>query len=324
MNLEEEIFNIKEASQFEDLCLKIFDLQMNNNELYNKYAKAILKNKLPNNIYEIPFLPIEFFKTHNIIKIDSEAEKIFYSSGTTNKKSKHLITDLDIYKKSFIENFIQIYGEPDNYIILALLPSYLESKDSSLIYMVDSLIKKSKNKHSKFYNNNIEELHFDLCALEKKQKKILLFGVTYALLDFAKKYPMKLKNTTIIETGGMKGKRKEISKEEMHEILKKAFKLKDIHSEYGMTELLSQAYSKKNNIFNSPNWMKILIRDINDPISIIGDNTAGGINIIDLANINSCPFIATQDLGISYNNNSFSVLGRLSNADLRGCNLLFE
>ena len=324
MNLEEEIFNIKEASQFEDLCLKIFDLQMNNNELYNKYAKAILKNKLPNNIYEIPFLPIEFFKTHNIIKIDSEAEKIFYSSGTTNKKSKHLITDLDIYKKSFIENFNQIYGEPDNYIILALLPSYLESKDSSLIYMVDSLIKKSKNKHSKFYNNTIKELHFDLCALEKKEKNILLFGVTYALLDFAKQYPMKLKNTTIIETGGMKGKRKEISKEEMHEILKKAFKLKDIHSEYGMTELLSQAYSKKNNIFNSPNWMKILIRDINDPISIIGDNTAGGINIIDLANINSCPFIATQDLGISYNNNSFSVLGRLSNADLRGCNLLFE
>ena len=246
------------------------------------------------------------------------------SSGTTGEQSKHLVADLSLYKKSYLRAFQQFYGDIDDYCILALLPSYKEQESSSLIFMIDNLIQQSSHQKSGYYLNNYSELSDTIKELEKKKEKTILFGVTYALLDFAKEFPQQLKNTIVMETGGMKGQQKEMLKEEVYKILKHSFVIKNIHSEYGMTELLSQSYSKGNNLFNSPPWMKIIIRDVNDPLSIIGHNKTGGINVIDLANIYSCPFIATQDLGRTFNDDSFSVLGRFDNSDVRGCNLLVQ
>jgi len=323
-NLINKIIAINSESDFEEMSLKLFHYQMENNPIYAPYAALILKGKIPANIYEIPFLPIDFFKQEQIICQGKGVEEVFLSSGTTGEQSKHLVADLSLYKKSYLLAFQQFYGDINDYCILALLPSYQEREGSSLIYMVDDLITKSQHPKSGFYLNDLSELSNTIKELEKKGQKTILFGVTYALLDLAAQHPQHLKHTLIMETGGMKGKRKELLKEEIHQLLEEAFLTKNIHSEYGMTELLSQSYSKGKNIFKSPPWMKILIRDVNDPLSIMGDNKKGGINVIDLANIHSCPFVATQDLGCTFEDGTFSVLGRFSNADVRGCNLLIQ
>ena len=318
-----KIFNCTNDATFEKLALEIFDFQMENNLTYAAYAALILRGKNPENINEIPFLPVEFFKTEQIICQGQAIEEIFLSSGTTGEQSKHLVSNIELYKSSYQKAFQLFYGDITDYCILALLPSYKEREGSSLIYMVDDLIKKSKHPQSNYYLNNYEELATTLKELESKKQKTILFGVTYALLDLAEVFPQKLDHIIIMETGGMKGQRKELLKEEIHSILKHSFATENIHSEYGMTELLSQGYSKGNNIFKTPPWMKILTRDVNDPLSIINNKT-GGINVIDLANIYSCPFIATQDLGRAFDDGSFSVLGRFNNADVRGCNLLVQ
>tara|TARA_B100001250_G_scaffold13047_2_gene11417 strand:+ start:3400 stop:4368 length:969 start_codon:yes stop_codon:yes gene_type:complete len=322
--MQNKIFSIQKKEQFEKLALEMFDYQMKNNQTYAQYATLLLKGNRPKNIIEIPFLPIHFFKTKKIICKERDVEQIFLSSGTLGEQSKHLISDIEIYKKSFTTSFNLFYGDTTQYCILSLLPNYREREGSSLIYMIDDLIKKSNNKNSGFYLNKYEKLAKMLTELEAKEQKTILFGVSYALLDLANQFPQKLKNTIIIETGGMKGKRKEMLKEELHNKLKSAFSLLKIHSEYGMTELLSQSYSKGDGIFQPPPWKRILIRDIKDPLSIIGDNKIGGINIIDLANIYSCPFIATEDIGKRFENTTFKISGRLDNSELRGCNLLIE
>lgn len=320
--MQDQIFHIQNDAQFEELALKIFDYQIKNNETYAEYAKLILKGKRPINIYEIPFLPISFFKTKQIICKSRAVEEVFISSGTTGAQSKHLVSDISIYKKSYLKSFELFYGDIKEYCILSLLPNYQQQENSSLIYMMNDLISKSNHNLSGFYLNDYEKLSTTLTELEKAQQKTILFGVSYALLDLARLFPVKLKNTIVMETGGTKGKRKEIIKKELHQKLKSAFGLEVVHSEYGMTELLSQSYSNKNGVFKYPPWKKILIRDIYDPLSIIGDDKTGGINVIDLANIYSCPFIATQDLGKTFYNKTFKILGRFDNSDLRGCNLL--
>ncbi len=322
--MKNRIFNINSEQDFERLVLEIFDFQMQNNPIYSAYAAIILKGEDPKNIYEIPFLPIEFFKTEQLICNGQKIEEIFLSSGTTGDQSRHLVSDLSIYQKSFTKSFELFYGEITDYCILSLLPNYRDREGSSLIYMVDELIRKSEHEKSGFYLNDYKGLSKTIANLEKKKQEIILIGVSYALLDLAENFPQILEYTTIIETGGTKGKRKEFLKEELYKILKNSFSLQNIHSEYGMTELLSQSYSRGKGIFKSPPWKKVLIRDTNDPLSIIGEHKTGGINIIDLANIYSCPFIATQDLGKTYDDGSFSVLGRFDNSDLRGCNLLIE
>ena len=322
--MQKEIFDIKNDSDFEELALSIFDYQMESNSIYAPYAALILKGKAPNNIFEIPFLPISFFKTEQIICQGRPVEEVFLSSGTSGDQSKHLVSDISLYRESYLKAFELFYGDITQYCILSLLPNYREREGSSLIYMVDDLISKSKHEQSGFYLNDYESLSKRLQKLEKEGQKTILFGVSYALLDLAEQFPQKLEHTIIIETGGIKGKRKEMLKEELHQNLKAAFSLDVIHSEYGMSELLSQSYSNGEGIFKSPPWKKVLIRDTNDPLSIIGDNKTGGINIIDLANIYSCPFIATQDLGKTFENGTFTVLGRFDNSDLRGCNLLLQ
>ena len=322
--MQKEIFDIKNDAEFEMLALSIFDYQMESNSIYAPYAALILKGKAPNNIFEIPFLPISFFKTEQIICQGRAVEEVFLSSGTTGDQSKHLVSEISLYRESYLKAFELFYGDITQYCILSLLPNYREREGSSLIYMVDDLISKSKHEQSGFYLNDYESLSMRLQKLEKEGQKTILFGVSYALLDLAEQFPQKLEHTLIIETGGTKGKRKEMLKEELHQNLKAAFSLDVIHSEYGMSELLSQSYSNGEGIFKSPPWKKILIRDTNDPLSIIGDNKTGGINVIDLANIYSCPFIATQDLGKTFEDGTFIVLGRFDNSDLRGCNLLLQ
>ena len=318
----DKVFDIKSEEDFKKICFEIFKYQVDYNPIYSAYCEIILKGKNPNKLTDIPFLPISFFKEEQIICQGQKIEEIFLSSGTTGNQSKHLVSDLSIYKKSFRKSFELFYGDITDYCILSLLPNYRERKGSSLIYMVDDFIKNSKHPDSGFYLNDHKKLTQTLIELENKNQKTILFGVSYALLDLANKYPQKLFNTIIIETGGTKGNRKEILKEELHESLKSCFKTKTIHSEYGMTELLSQSYSKGNGIFKSPPWKKVLIRDTNDPLSFVDNNITGGINIIDLSNIYSCPYIATQDLGKKYNDDSFSIIGRYDNSDVRGCNLL--
>ena len=322
--MQKEIFDIKNDAEFEMLALSIFDYQMESNSIYAPYAALILKGKAPNNIFEIPFLPISFFKTEQIICQGRAVEEVFLSSGTSGDQSKHLVSDISLYRESYLKAFELFYGDITQYCILSLLPNYREREGSSLIYMVDDLISKSKHEQSGFYLNDYESLSMRLQKLEKEGQKTILFGVSYALLDLAEQFPQKLEHTLIIETGGTKGKRKEMLKEELHQNLKAAFSLDVIHSEYGMSELLSQSYSNGEGIFKSPPWKKVLIRDTNDPLSIIGDNKTGGINVIDLANIYSCPFIATQDLGKTFEDGTFTVLGRFDNSDLRGCNLLLQ
>ena len=318
------IFNIKTEAEFENIALQVFKFQFDNNNVYRSFCDLL--NKHPSDIKtikEVPFLPIQFFKTHEVLNSKESVKTTFTSSGTTGSlTSKHFVTDLNIYKKSFSQGFEQFYGNIEDYVILGLLPSYLEREGSSLIFMVNSMIKTSKHIESGFYLNNISELKETLIKLDSEGKKILLIGVSFALLDLVETYKFNLKNTIVMETGGMKGRRKELIRAELHEQLKAGFGVDKIHSEYGMTELLSQAYSKGNGVFNCPPWMKILTRDTEDALTIQKHGKAGGINIIDLANINSCAFIATQDLGRVYNDNSFEIIGRFDNSDIRGCNLM--
>lgn len=314
------------SNNFEKKALDVFQYQAECCSVYKDFIKLlnIDKNDVQQ-IEDIPFLPIQFFKSHSIITGNSTIEEIFSSSGTTGiNQSKHLVSDVSLYEKSYLKAFEQFYGDITEYTILALLPSYLERNGSSLIYMTEDLINKTKNPNSGFYLHNHQELFNKLEEQEKHRKKTLLIGVSFALLDFIEKYPCKLQHTIVMETGGMKGKRKEMIREELHAELKKGFGVENIHSEYGMTELLSQAYFNDSQKFNCPPWMKILIRDTEDALSLLTKGKSGGINVIDLANINSCSFIATQDLGKVYGNGSFDVLGRFDNSDIRGCNLLIQ
>ena len=321
---QDQIFQLKTVIEFENLCLKIFQYQAEMVPVYAKYIKllSIIPAQVKS-IRQIPFLPVNFFKSHHV-KGNDDYKLIFTSSATTGSAvSQHFVQDLSIYKNSFNHCFKQFYGNPAPLTILALLPSYLERGGSSLVYMVEELIKQSAL-DSGFYLYNHEELYEKLIKIQKQKKPVLLIGVSFALCDFAEKYQLNFPELMVMETGGMKGKRKEIIREELHQILQNGFGVPSIHSEYGMTELLSQAYSTGNGIFVCPPWMRVLIRDTNDPLSFVQDGKTGGINIIDLANINSCSFIATQDLGKTHYQNSFEVLGRFDNSDIRGCNLLIE
>ena len=318
------IFNIKNQTEFEALALKVFKFQFENNRVYRSFCDLLYKHPSEvKTIKDIPFLPIQFFKTRDVLSSKDTIKTTFTSSGTTGSEtSKHHITDLNIYTKSFTKGFEHFYNNIEDYVVLGLLPSYLEREGSSLIYMVDAMIKTSKHLESGFYLNNLSELKNTLEKTDREGKKVLLIGVSFALLDLIETYQFNLNNTIIMETGGMKGRRKELIRTELHNTLKKGFGVDYIHSEYGMTELLSQAYSKGNGIFNCPPWMQILTRDTEDALTIQTTGKAGGLNIIDLANVNSCSFIATQDLGRVNSDGSFEVIGRFDNSDIRGCNLM--
>ncbi|WGQ12008.1 acyl transferase [Pedobacter gandavensis] len=325
-NLIKQIFSISNNEQFEETCLEVFKHQVENCDVYKAYISHLkVQPEAIKSAKEIPFLPISFFKTHEVLSSKDPVEITFSSSGTTGMlQSKHLVTDLSVYDQSFTLAFEQFYGSIENTCFLALLPSYLEREGSSLIYMVDALIRDSKHPDSGYFLHNHEELHQKLTALQAIGQKTILIGVTYALLDFIEKYQINFPELVVMETGGMKGKRKEMVREELHQLLQEGFGVADIHSEYGMTELLGQAYSKGAGIFNCPPWMKIYLRDTNDPLSLVDNKSTGGINVIDLSNVNSCSFIATQDLGRLFPDGSFEVLGRFDNADIRGCNLLVQ
>jgi phenylacetate-coenzyme A ligase PaaK-like adenylate-forming protein len=322
--MQEKIFNIQTQEEFTAVALEVFKHQFKNNRVYRSFCDLLYVHPSDiTKIEEIPFLPNQFFKTREVLSSKEKITEIFTSSGTTGSiTSKHFVTDINFYKDSYLKGFAHFYGNIEDYVVLALLPNYLERKGSSLVFMVDDLITKSKNSESGFYLNNLDELAKKLINLDKKGQKILLIGVSFALLDLVDKYQFNLKNTIIMETGGMKGRRKELIRSELHELLKNGFKVDKIHSEYGMTELLSQAYSKGNGVFETPNWMQILTRDTEDALTILDKEKTGGINIIDLANYNSCSFIATQDLGKVHKNETFEIIGRFDNSDIRGCNLM--
>ena len=322
--MKESIFNINNEQDFTKTALAVFKHQFKNNKVYRSFCDLLYKHPSDiTKIEDIPFLPIQFFKSREILSSKEKIEEIFTSSGTTGTiTSKHFVTDINLYKESYLKGFAHFYGNIKDYVVLALLPNYLERKGSSLVFMVDDLIRKTNNIESGFYLNNLDELATKLIHLDKKGQKVLLIGVSFALLDLIEKHQFKLKNTIIMETGGMKGRRKELIRNELHQILSDGFGVDEIHSEYGMTELLSQGYSKGNGIFETPPWMKILTRDTEDALTIQETGKTGGINVIDLANYNSCSFIATQDLGKVYKNETFEIIGRFDNSDIRGCNLM--
>lgn len=306
---------------FEDKVWTVWQYQYKNNSVYRNWCNALDRRNI-SALNDIPFLPISFFKTHKVISGADNVDIIFESSGTTQSfTSKHYVHDTELYEKSFMRAFEIFYGKPEEWCIIGLLPSYLERKNSSLVYMADALIKKSNHNLSGFYLYDFESLYTALQQLEASGQKTLLIGVTFALLGFAEAYPMKLRHITIMETGGMKGKREELTRAQVHEILCKRLGASVIHSEYGMTELLSQAYSKDEGKFYCPPWMKVLVRDEDGPLQV---NTTGrgALNIIDLANIHSCSFIGTDDVGIVHKDGSFEVHGRLDDSDMRGCSLM--
>jgi len=319
-----DLFNTPNFQNFEHEALKTFRHQAANNEIYSRFIALLgLDADQVDRLQKIPFLPIEFFKSHDILSSKDSVQEVFTSSGTTGMvQSRHLVTDLKVYEESFRKGFELFYGSISDFTVLALLPGYLERKGSSLIYMVDDFIKKSHSKYSGFYLNELEALGDILVELDSKGEKVLLIGVTYALLDLLENRNFQLQHTIIMETGGMKGKRKELVRNELHQLLSEGFGVTQIHSEYGMTELLSQAYSLGGGFFETPPWMKILIRDTEDPFQELTEGRTGGINVIDLANINSCSFIATQDLGRKVADNKFEILGRFDHSDIRGCNLM--
>lgn len=335
LELAGQIFS--DELDFEKTALEIFRLQAENNSVYKNYLTQLKTNVSKiNSIEQIPFLPIQFFKSQKVITAfplptaKRQLPTVFSSSGTTDSiTSTHYVTHISLYEKSFTTGFHKFYGNVSDYCILALLPSYLERENSSLVYMAQKLIAQSKNPLSGFYLSEFQKLETTIATLISQKQKFILLGVTFALLDFAE-YKSPSTNGgfrglgVVMETGGMKGRRKEMVREEVHDVLKKSFGVEAIHSEYGMTELLSQAYSSGNGIFKTPPWMRVLIRNTNDPFQIIGHNQTGGINVIDFANIYSCSFIATQDLGKLYPDNSFEVMGRFDFSDLRGCNLMIE
>lgn len=318
----QKIFNIENHQEFEKTALEVFRFQAENNPVYKEFIGYLNVNVNEiDTIEKIPFLPIRFFKNHKVISGNQPVEKTFTSSGTTGmQQSKHFVTDLNFYRESLDYSFRKFYGDFSDYTIFALLPSYLEREGSSLIDMAEYWIQQSGR--GGFYLYNHRDLYYDLVENEKLGRKAILIGVSFALLDFVADYHLKLKNTIVMETGGMKGRKKEITRDELHTILKNGFGINEIHSEYGMTELLSQAYSKGDSGFVTPPWMSVLIRDTEDPLLILKTQKTGGINVIDLANLNSCSFIATDDLGRIKNDGSFEVLGRFDHSDVRGCNLM--
>ncbi|AJH16565.1 acyltransferase [Myroides profundi] len=320
----EEIIQIQTKKDFHRVAMKVFRFQYEHNPVYQQFCNLL--NKTPEQVKtltDVPFLPIEFFKSKDVLSSIDPIKITFTSSGTTGMiTSKHHVTDLDYYEYSFRAAFSHFYGNIEDYVVLALLPAYLEREGSSLIYMVEDLIEGSNQPESGFYLHNYEELAKMLINLDKEGKNVLLIGVTYALLDMIEMQKFNLSNTIIMETGGMKGRRKEMIREELHQVLCEGFGVSKIHSEYGMTELLSQGYSFGDGIFECPPWMDILTRDPEDALTYVEEGKTGGVNVIDLANINSCSFIATQDLGKKYSNGSFEILGRFDHSDIRGCNLM--
>lgn len=323
-----KIFNVKNED-FASLALDIFRHQAVNNHVYRDYLEAL--HVEPANVFslqQVPFLPIRFFKSHPVVTGSFQPALVFESSGTTQTTaSRHFISDPALYEESFLRTFNQVYHSPGDWCIIGLLPSYLERGNSSLVYMVNKLIVLSGDKDSGFYLDEYDKLASVIASREKNGKKTLLIGVSYALLDFADKFRFHLHYTTLIETGGMKGRRKEMIRADLHKRLQDSFQVKDIHAEYGMTELLSQAYSQSAGIFHCPPWMKVVLRDEEDPFALhiageICKPQTGAINVIDLANVHSCSFIATDDVGKLYPDGSFEVLGRMDGSDLRGCSLM--
>lgn len=326
MKNREQVFDIRSEEDFNTAALASFRFQARENSVYRRYIQAL--NMDTSNIQhyrQIPFLPIQFFKTQEVLANGQTPKITFSSSGTTGMiNSRHHVPDLAWYEDSFRKAFNQFYGNVSDIAVLALLPSYLEREGSSLIYMVDDLINSSQQPESNYFLYNHEDLYQTLLKLKHKKTKTILIGVTYALLDFVDQFQLDFPELIVMETGGMKGKRKEMVREELHDQLKSGFGVRQIHSEYGMTELLSQGYSYGNGIFQTPPWMKILIRDTNDPLTLLENKKTGAINVIDLANYYTCSFIATQDLGRIHSDQSFEILGRFDNADIRGCNLLVQ
>ena len=322
----DRIFSISNEQEFRDLAQEVFRFQARENRVYSEYIKLLgVSPGSVSTLENIPFLPVEFFRDHKVITGSAIPENVFESSGTTSSlTSRHYVTDTGLYRESFLKGFELFYGKPSDYCIMALLPSYLERENSSLVYMAGELIRECGHPDSGFYLDDTESLIKTILKLGKTNQKIILLGVSFALADLAEKYPIQLQNTILMETGGMKGRRKEMTREELHNLLTSAFGVNSVHSEYGMTELLSQAYSKSDGIFHLPPWMKIFIRDPYDPLSLLERESSGGINIIDLANINSCSFISTQDIGKITSGGGFRVLGRFDNSDIRGCNLMLE
>lgn len=324
-SLEDRIFEV-DSQNFNTLALEIFRFQAANVQVYKDYLSCLKVNPANiDSVSKIPFIPIDFFKRHKVIAIQKEAEHVFESSGTTGfETSKHFVASLDLYRKSFSLGFERFYGNPKNYCFIALLPSYIERPNSSLVYMAQGLMALSENPMNGFYLTSNEEFLEKLHNLDESNTNTILIGVTFALIELAAIKRVKLSNTIIMETGGMKGRRKEMIRDEVHNLLKKSFGVDAIHSEYGMTELISQAYSKGNGIFFCPPWMKILVRDPYDPFSLLENGNTGAINVIDLANLYSCSFIQTDDLGVTHSDGSFKVLGRLDGSQVRGCNLLLS
>lgn len=308
------------------IACSLFEYHFLHNRVYSDFCKAlkIIPEEIQT-IKQIPFLPISFFKNHKIIIPDTSPVTVFESSGTSGADtSRHYVAFTDLYEQSFLKGFRYFYGDPGQYAILALLPSYLERKNSSLVFMMDRLIQLSENPHSGFYLNEHEQLFKTLSKLKETGQKTILLGVSFALLDFSEKCRMHFPELIVVETGGMKGRRREMTREELHHTLKDSFGVESIHSEYGMTELLSQAWSNGNGKFQSPPWMKIFIRDSNDPFSFLAAGKTGGINIVDFANTFSCPFIATDDLGRINHDGTFEVTGRFDYSAIRGCNTMIE
>ncbi|MEN8745987.1 MAG: acyl transferase [Polaribacter sp.] len=322
--MQKDIFNIQNEAGFTEVALAVFKHQFQTNRVYRSFCDLI--NVHPSDVQkvsDIPFLPIQFFKSRKVLASREEVQEIFTSSGTTGSRtSKHFVTDIKLYKESYRKGFHHFYGNIEAYTVLALLPNYLERKGSSLVYMVEDFIARSKHVESGFYLDNVEELSKMLIKLDKSGQKTLLIGVSFALLDLIEKQQFNLKNTIVMETGGMKGRRKELVREELHAILQEGFGVNEIHSEYGMTELLSQGYSQGKGIFKTPPWMRVLTRDTEDALSIQSPGKNGGMNVIDLANYNSCSFIATQDLGKVHKDGTFEIIGRFDSSDIRGCNLM--
>ncbi len=319
-----KIFGITSQADFETIALNVFQYQYQNNTVYRAFCNHLgVKATSVRQLSEIPFLPIEFFKKKTVLSSKDPVQTVFTSSGTTGtRSSKHYVTDIALYEQSYTQCFHLFYEDISGYCVLALLPSYLEREGSSLIYMVDDLIQKSGHPKSGFYLNDLEQLSKTLSELDNQGTPILLIGVSFALLDMIEKFQFHLQHTIVMETGGMKGRRRELIREELHQLLKDGFGVKKIHSEYGMTELLSQAYSNGDGMFRTPPWMRVLVRDTEDPLSWQPTGKTGGINIIDLANVHSCSFLATQDLGKAHADGYFEILGRFDHSDIRGCNLM--
>ena len=322
--IRERIFEIKAEIDFQELALEIYRYQFSENPTYRTWSNALNRN--PSNVHaleDIPFLPIHFFKGHEVKSGSAEAELVFSSSGTTGAlTSRHYIYDASLYRESILRGFKQAYGNPEAYCIIGLLPAYLERPGSSLVWMTELLIQESKHPDSGFYLYNLDELKDMLHKQEAGHQKIWLIGVSFALIDFSMAYPSVPTSIYVIETGGMKGRRREMIREELHAMIKSGWPLRRIDSEYGMTELLSQAWMLDEKHFNCPPWMKVLIRESDNPLAYEANGKTGGINVIDLANLDSCAFIETADLGRIVPDKGFEVLGRFDHADVRGCNLM--